>query len=763
MTRTFRFGTQARARLHATGLGCATAAGLLLGHSPAMAQQPPDTSRRASDVIEEVLVTARRREEGLYETPMAISAFTEEMMALQGIDQVEDIGRSVPNLNITRFGVGNPSHAAIFIRGIGLQDHIITTDPGVGVYVDGIYLGRQMGANLNLKNVERVEVLRGPQGTLYGRNTIGGAVNIITKKPGEEVEFQYDLQAGSRGRLGGSFYSSQKFGDAVGFSAAAAITRRDGIGEALLVEDEAHEVGELFEASFRSALNWQASDDFSLLFALDAVQGENGQSPAYIELMPGGGFFTDPNNVSGLPPPNNVPLTPDDLPSDPDDTNTAEAGLLTQRNSGYGLSATADWNIDSNLGAKALLGYRYSDYKGGLDDEDAFQDFQSFPEEGEAEQVSVELSLSGEYGDFDFVSGLFYFTEDGNTFSGPNTFITHGDIFDINQDTTSYAAYVHGGYQISGPLKIAGGVRFTKDEKEADALFTNFPWFLAPPQGNGDGNPGSAQREFREDDWDDFTWDLSLTYSVSEDVSAYFSTARGYQSGGYPARAFGGPATFTAFDPITAQNYEIGVKGLITPNWQLAASVFFTQYDDLALQFSETFAGGFITITSNAGESEAKGVEVESLLRLGDSFTLTTNIGYIDAEITRVDAGTVGIVEGDSPTLTPELTALIGVEYDQNLASGSRVIYRADYSFRDEMFGQSINNEFNRIDSRELVNFVISYEHGDGDWSLGLYGDNVFNEKYDIARLDLAFSGFTEIIRSNDRSEFGIKFSQRIR
>lgn len=154
---------------------------------------------------------------------------------------------------------------------------------------------------------------------------------------------------------------------------------------------------------------------------------------------------------------------------------------------------------------------------------------------------------------------------------------------------------------------------------------------------------------------------------------------------------------------------------------------------------------------------------MESLLRLGESFALTTNIGYIDAEITRVDPGTVGVAEGDVPTLTPELTALIGVEYDQDFASGNRIIYRADYSYRDEMFGQSINNEFNRIGSRELVNVVISYEHIDGDWTLSLYGDNVFNEEYDIARLDLAFSGFTEIIRSNDRSEFGIKFAQRIR
>ena len=748
-----------------TSLGLVAAAAVLLTVPPAVAQESPQQRSVADALIEEITVTARKREEGIYDTPMAISAFTETSLRLRGIDTMMDIGRYVPNLNITRFGVGNTSHATIFIRGIGLQDHIITTDPGVSIYLDGVYLGRQMGANLDLKNIERIEVLRGPQGTLYGRNSIGGAVNIITKRPSAEEEFEYELQVGSRARVASNFYVSHPFNDNLAISASGAFTRRNGIGKALMVEDEKKDVGEIFNASFRTAIDWRPRDNLSFLFSVDGLQGENGQSPSTAELFPasacgpGDCFFSDPANLAafGLQPPNDDPLTPDDIAPDPDDTNTAEAGLLSQSNTGYGIHMVVDWDISDTLDGKLLAGYRESDYKGGLDDETAFQDFQSFPERGDAEQFSLEGQLNGAYDAWDFVAGLYFFTESGNTHSEPNTFITGPQFFDVNQDTDSLAAYLHANFQATDAIRLAAGVRYTKDEKDADALFNNFPWFLPPPDGN------LAQRVFRTDDWSEFTWNASFTYSFNDDLSMYASTAAGYQNGGYPARPFGGPQFFAAFNPTTAQNYEVGLKGLVSDNWQVALSVFFTKYDDLALQFSEPFIGGFTTVTSNAGETEAKGVELESTLRFSKNWTLQTNIGFNDAEITQVDPGTIGIAEGDVPTLTPEWTALFGVQYDHDLSGGNHITYRVDYSYRDEMFGQSVNNEFNRLDSRDIVNFLVSYDNFDGDWKISLYGDNIFNEEYDMARLDQAFGGFTEVILNNDRSEFGIKFTKRVR
>ncbi len=159
---------------------CALAATICLS-STASAQQNTGDS-----LFEEIIVTATKREQNIYDVPMAVSAFTEDMLFKQGITDLTDVGKFVPNMTVTGFSAGHVSSVNVFLRGIGLQDHLITTDPGVGVYVDGVYLGRQVGQNWSLANIERVEVLRGPQGTLYGRNSIGGAINIITNKPGDE-------------------------------------------------------------------------------------------------------------------------------------------------------------------------------------------------------------------------------------------------------------------------------------------------------------------------------------------------------------------------------------------------------------------------------------------------------------------------------------------------------------------------------------------------------------------------------------------------
>src|SRR5687768_6669002 len=188
-------------------------------------------------VFEPVIVTAQKREQNIYEVPVAISAFTADTIEKQGISTLTDIGKYVPNLNVTEFSAGHTSSANPFIRGIGLQDHLITTDPGVGVYVDGVYLGRQVGQNWSLANIERVEVLRGPQGTLYGRNSIGGAINIITRKPGAEETSEVTVEAGTRGRWGANLYTNRELSEQWAINFTGSYTRRDGLGDFVNLPD----------------------------------------------------------------------------------------------------------------------------------------------------------------------------------------------------------------------------------------------------------------------------------------------------------------------------------------------------------------------------------------------------------------------------------------------------------------------------------------------------------------------------------------------
>ncbi|QPL41873.1 TonB-dependent receptor [Pseudoalteromonas sp. A41-2] len=718
--------------------------------SSAFAEQEKTTAKQ--DAFEKIEVTARKRTESIFESPTAVTSIGENLIDKANMSNLEDIGKYVPNLNITRYGVGNAAHASVFIRGIGLQDHVITTDPGVGVYLDGVYLGRQMGSNLSLPNVERVEVLRGPQGTLYGRNTLGGAVNIITKQPGDEGIVTTTAKVGSRNRLAGDVYFNNSLTDTVSMSASVSYKQRDGVGEAINLVNPANEIGEEQELSGRMALKWQANSDLFFVFSVDGVDNESGQSPYTIEL-------TAPLDAND-PFNGDFPLlTEDMLPSNPDDLATTVAGIESTAYSGWGTSLSAHWDINNTYTTKFITSYRSSEYEGGLDDDAVALNLSEFPEEGGADQYSFEIHLNGSYDNMDFVSGLYFFNEDGFTSSGPFVFspfntpdgllndgttASFGNYgyFDINQETNSYAAYINASYDLSDDLTVGGGLRYSKDKKEADAQFPSF-----------------ATRKYVSADFDAVTWDVNASYQLSNNMNLYGQIQKGYQTGGFPPRPFGGPDQFVSFDETKAINYELGFKGQVHEDISMMLAVFVTDYTDLALPFSDpTAGGGFVTIVENAGESKAQGIELETTIAFTDDFTLRSAIGYLDSEITEVDEGVQGIGKGDSPALTPRWTVMLAPSYFVDLSNGGTVAINANYSYRSDMQGQSVYNQSEHIESRELVGFNISYLNPNGDFEVTLYGENVLNEVYDVGRLQQ--SGFVGVMRSNDRSEFGLKFKK---
>ena len=441
----------------------------------ANAQEAKTTAKQ--DAFEKIEVTARKRTESLFESPTAITSIGANLIDKANMGNLEDIGKYVPNLNITRYGVGNAAHASVFIRGIGLQDHIITTDPGVGVYLDGVYLGRQMGSNLSLPNVERVEVLRGPQGTLYGRNTLGGAVNVITKQPGDEGILTTTAKVGSRGRVAGDIYFNNALANDLSMSASASYKQRNGVGTAVNLANPEKEIGEEQEFSGRIALKYEATSDLAFTFSLDGVDNESGQSPYTIELTDS----LDSNDVFN----GDFPLLTEDLiPQNPDDLGTTVAGIESTSYSGWGTSFTADWAINNTYTAKFISSYRTSEYEGGLDDDASPLNLSEFPEVGGADQYSFEVQLNATFDKMDFVSGLYFFNEDGFTrsedfvfspFNTPNGLLNDGvtpsfggfGFFEINQETNSYAAYINGSYDLTDDLTIGGGLRYSEDKKDA--------------------------------------------------------------------------------------------------------------------------------------------------------------------------------------------------------------------------------------------------------------------------------------------------------
>ena len=702
----------------------------------AAAPAPPATPDAEKAVLfDAVIVTATKREENIYQVPVAISAFSAETIERQGIADLTDIGKFVPNMNVTGFSAGHTSSVNPFIRGIGLQDHLITTDPGVGVYVDGVYLGRQVGQNWSLANINRVEVLRGPQGTLYGRNSIGGAINIITTQPGEKEEGRASFTLGTRGRVNSDVYMNGKLNDTLAASFTGAYTKRGGIGEFVNL-DTNREVGENRDFAGRLALKWQPNDDFSLLVAVDANDGKGGLRPytTLIDELPNGAVYQAGFRNS-------------DLAANPFDNATGQADQTTTTNSAKGIAVTADYAFNENVAAKLIFSDRHSEYEAGLDDDSLFENFLTFPEVGEADQTSAELQISGSYERWDFITGLYYFTEDGFARQDDTvfTFFPGNDL--LTQDTESKAVYANVGFHVNERLRLAGGLRYTEDDKKAGFNI------------NDSLIDATGQR-----DWNQVSWDVSATYDLNEYMSTYATIQNGYQSGQFPPRPFclfgfldvsqpGNVATpncFAANDNVTAINYEIGLKGEPFSFLSMSLAVFLTDYTDLPYQVSTTAGAGFDT-RNIIVDQQSIGVEWESTLWLNEDFSVHATAGYIDADV-------------DDPVavapLTPKLTASLSPEYTWRMGDNGDLSFRADYSYRDGMNGEPTADpgRFTRIKSRSLTNLNVTYVPEGAGWTVALYGTNIFDKRYDNARLNTG--DYVLQILSNDASEFGVRFTK---
>jgi iron complex outermembrane receptor protein len=712
-------------------LGAAIAAAL---SSVAWAEEKSQATK--DDSIETIQVTATKRTQVIYEVPLAISAFSGDALAEQGISDLTDVGKFVPNLNVTGFSAGHTSSANPFIRGIGLQDHLITTDPGVSVYVDGVYLGRQVGQNWNLSNIERIEVLRGPQGTLYGRNSIGGAINIITKQPDEVAVTKVALEAGSRGRAKGDLFVNRELTDTLAFNFNAGYNQRDGLGKFINVPDAEYDVGETQEAYGRFSVKFTPNDDFSLVLTADGNDGEGGLRPytVLIDEVPNGAYYTGMR--FGAPTPTG-PLRNSDLAPNIYDNATGTREVTTVSNEASGLSLTADWSLNDELSTKAVLSNRSSEYKAGLDDDGTVYALDHYPERGDADQTSAEWQLSGFYGDMDFVSGLYWFEEKGSNRQGEDSRFNGGaNTLELDQTSTSRAVFANVGYQLTDDLRLAGGLRFNKDKKDVVA--------------NVGIGPFAAS-----DEWSQMSYDLSASYRLENGMNLYGTIQSGYQSGQFPARPyclFGNPECLVATDNITAVNYEMGIKGQVTDTFSMSVAVFNTVFDDLPYQVSTTAEGGFST-TNLVVSQTSRGIEWESTVYFSNAFKLHSALGWIDVDVDEKDG-----VKPVAP-LTPELTAAIGPSYEFALASGASVTARIDYSFRDEMYGEPSSDpgRLTQIDSRELVNMDIAYSPASGDWTVALYGHNIFDERYDNARLNTG--DYILRILSNDASEFGVRYT----
>ena len=710
------------------------AAGVLCGSNPVIAaDESPGLG------IEEILVTARKREESLQDTPIAISAFTGEGLEIRGVTELSRVDDFAPNLVLrqspSNSGVNN---AAVYIRGIGQNDFVPVIDPGVGIYVDGVYLGRSVGAVLDLIDVERVEVLRGPQGTLFGKNTIGGAVSLTTKRPTDVFGGKVAVKAGTDNRLNLSATLNIPLSETFLTRVSVASFKQDGYVHRVY---DGKDLGNDDTISGRLSALWLVNDDVEVTFSFDySKDNENGPplvltgiqpineglfgpggAPsmamwqntfvAQLEnggIVPGGEFF-DPAAPSGFP--FNFMACFDasnyDNPSCFNQKYIQPAGGKLNYGSDptksdlktWGGSATIDWDINEQLTFKTIAAHR--EFNGEFfDDNDAApQKVSELIDIFDQKQNSLELQLLGKSLDnhLNWIMGVYYFEEKGkniNPVRFSQIWIQSGGYF----DSDSWAVFGQGTYDLTEKLALTLGLRYTEDTKRylPDQFFEYFPSGPLPlPPCPGTGLPcevGDRVLPYVEESTTSKEWTpmVNLAYRWNEDLMTYVSYSEGFKGGGFTQRIFPPEASLPDFGPEFVKSYEGGFKyNGLDDRLRLNGAVFFADYTDQQLLVADpTRVGPFVT---NAGDAEIKGFELELLFAPAEGWLFSGSVGYLDPKRTKVGTGVQGLTKDSRFEYISDWNANAQIMKEIQMSNNGSLTPRVEWVFRSE-YGTNSNN-----------------------------------------------------------------------
>ena len=726
------------------------------GSGPAHAQ----SGSEYTGTLEEIVVTSQRREQSLQDTPVAVTALTSVELQNRGLINTFDLANAVPNVtSFTSLG-GGSSHGQYFIRGLGLFDFIMTSEQAVGFYLDGVYIARSTGAALDLVDVERIEVLKGPQGTLFGRNTTAGAIQVITKNPAREFEANAEITVGERDRIDvKGNVSVPLIQDQLFLKLAAATLNQDGWGKRLLTGEESSDRN---RDVFRGQLEWEPRDDLNFRFIGDYTRtrqkGHTEQLLNVVQSPPGGFALSDLYHVLFLAP-QGLPPIDDFIATDPDESFANEANI--DRNDIYGFSLTASWDINDYITLKSITAYRNTESHTGWD-----LDGTPYPEieqeiQIDHEQTSQEIQLSGRAFNnrLNWIAGFFYFHEQGTDLEdipflqaiaatgmgrvgrgfkeyvevSPPLFIF------IGTDTKSYAGYGQGTYSLTEKLAVTAGIRYTYEKKLDDN-------YLA----------GALVRPFNtlQDDWNNTSPKFGLEYRWHDDLMLYASVSRGFRSGVFNGRALD-PVVPPAADPETIWAYEAGVKSEWFDN-RLRANLagFFYDYNDL--QGFTLEAGA--TILGNIATVELWGFEAEFLARPVDNLELQLGIGHTAQDITKVAPGaTISITPDTRIPGSPEWNVVASGQYTVPVGEWGNLTFRADYSHKSSYEFLLPNTPLEGENGYDLLNLGVSFAPPSEKWSLRFFVDNVTDERYRAMAEDVSLFSINTVVGAfSDPREWGL-------
>ncbi len=719
----------------------------------------PTVVSAQAGVLEEITVTARKREESMQDVGLAVSALSETEIQRQFARDIQDLANIAPNVIIDDTGQGPGGTAAIFIRGVGVADLEKNFDPAVGVSVDGVFIGSTAGALMRGIDIGSVEVLRGPQGTLFGRNTVGGIINITRTQPTGEL--------GGRFRAGvenyDTWYLDGVFNFAVTDDLAVKLTasKRDQ-GEGYY--DNVTRRGDQGRADYEQLganFLWTATDTLELEYSYIRERLDQ-DTPALVNATrPDQAFCIFYNYCS---PNNNTTITGDrngvaggggepalapglvtnvTLRDDLND-NFMEAFFDTDTH-----IVEARWEISDALRFDYIFGRWESD-------EDSLQDWDGTPDllyhtrrPGEFKQDSHELRLTWDDGGaFSMVGGLFFW--DSEYESRMRSYIGFLDlangapldpgftslIADIpqttRQTTESIAAFFEADYRFTDKLTLTLGGRYTEDEKTSEQYGEVF-------------TVADGRTSHPEEKWDEFTPKVGLRYAVDDNIMLYATYSRGYRAGGFNGRVASVEEAFQPYDPETIDNYEIGIKSELLDNrLRLNAAVFNMDYKDkqeeLQLPSNETDTGQK-TVVANPSTATMRGIELEAMAYLNENFSVRANLGYLDSEyddfVFLDPEGSIVDFSGLEFRRAPEFTGTVDATYEWDVAGGNAWI-RGSYRYIGSHHTSVTNNTELENDSQGIVDASINYAINNLQFSV--FGRNLSDEDgythgYEVAGL----------------------------
>ena len=696
--------------------------GLMIAPSGVFAQTDSEQDEGEMGLLEEVIVTAQRREQTLMEVPMAITAFSGAQLAQLQADNLDSLQGAVPNLNLVQ-GRGSNSSVNAYIRGVGQPDALQSFDPAVGLYLDDVYLSRIQGGLFKIYDIERIEVLRGPQGTLYGKNTPGGAIRLITRTPGQEVEAQAGLLLGNYDRVQAKAYLSGPLGDSFAMGLSVLYDNRDGFVTAPLDGREYNDEDTLVA---RLKGNWDVNDDVNVVFSADYTKER-----VKLTLGRAQDALVSVDLVNGV-----VLRKPPPVGKWNFKTSTSMTDRDSQETDHWGVNMTINWAVNSQVDFRSITAYRDLETASFIDIDASTLELGDVFVGLDQNQFSQEFQLLGNNGDnINWVVGFYYLDEDvpSDQIAFADDFLLFGGVpisfmrtITDDLETKSYAGFGQIDWRFADNWNLGVGIRSTKEKKDYFRTTSTFSDILGVADPAFEFNDSS--------DWHSWTPTFTLDYDVNEDVRLYGRIAKGFKSGGFNGRA-NSEADVSTFDPETVWSYEIGAKTVVADG-RLRANyaLFYSQYDDFQARVSTIDPddpASFRFPVLNAAELDIKGAEVELTWVPIDPLQLSTQIGYLDADY---GAGGFSGADGveDEPAFSPKWTARFFGMYTFDISNGSQFSLSASANYRDSMWLSVENTLPLTEDDYWVLDAFASWVSESGRWTLTAGVKNWGDKEYRI-------------------------------